>query len=143
MGTSYSVIYERALSKMREYAFVDFVDSDIYAALSPFLKSAEADFARICVSDLSNIDDEGYVDVLTNEEIEILSLGIVNYWLSAYVADADKLRNALGTKDFSLFSPANLLSTVESVKEAADLEFRSKINLYSYLHGNVFRDGKG
>lgn len=143
MGTEYGSIYERALSKMREYSFVDFDEDEIYEAMSPFLKSAESDFSRICVTDLNDSDDFGYTNELSNEEIEILALGVVNYWMSAYVANADNLRNALGTKDFSLFSPANLLSTIEEVKGAVDLDYRSKMNLYSYIHGDVFRKGKG
>lgn len=143
MGTEYSFIYERALSKMREYSFIDLYDGEIFDALSPFRKSAEADFSRICIVDLNDCCCNGYNNDLSNEEIEILALGVVVYWMSAYVADADKLRNAIGTKDFSLFSPANLLSTIESVRESIDLDYRSKMNVYSYIHGNVFRDGKG
>ena len=146
MATSYSIIYDVALSKMREYSFLDMDDYEIYEALSPFLKSAEADFARICIEPLDEVEidrygvTQGYVADLSNESIEILALGVVCHWSTAYVADADKLRNALGTKDYSVFSPANLLNAVRNLRDTFLLEYHDRINRYSFLYGDLIRE---
>ena len=58
MATAYSTVYNLALSKMREYSFLDMYDDDIYNSLSPFLQSAESDFSRICVEDLRSLTGE-------------------------------------------------------------------------------------
>lgn len=143
MSTTYNSIFDRALSKMKEYSFLRMEDEEIYTLLTPYLKSAENDFARICVESLSATDDLGYLSDLSDESVDILALGIVCHWMTAYVADADKLRNLLGTKDFSVFSPANLLTSVRNARADLLLEYHDKINRYSYIYGNVFRDHIG
>jgi len=147
--TLYTVIYDEALAKMREYAFLEMDNAEIYSALSPYLRNAEADFTRICVEDLTDLQVSesgvavGYTDDLSKESIEILSLGIVCYWTTAYVADADKWRNALGTKDFTVFSPANLLNVTKETRDNFLMEYHDKINRYSYLYGNLIRPEVG
>lgn len=140
MATQLADVYNRALSMMREYVFIDMDDEEVYNTLSPFLLTAEADFGRICQSPLAEKDEEEYFSDLTNEEIDILALGIVCGWMTAYVADADKLQNALGTKDYTVFSPANMLSSVKSARDNFLLEFNGKKNLYSFIHGNLIRE---
>lgn len=149
MATLYSTIYDEALAKMREYAFLKMDDERIYAILAPYLRNAESDFTRICIEDLTTLayDDDGnaigYADTLSNESIDILSLGVVCYWTTAYVADADKWRNALGTKDFTVFSPANLLNVTKETRDNFLMEYHDKINRYSYLYGNLIRPEVG
>ncbi len=143
MATAYSTVYNLALSKMREYSFLDMYDDDIYNSLSPFLQSAESDFSRICVEDLSDVTEEGYNADLSQESVEILALGVVCYWSSAYVADADKLRNVLGTKDYTTFSPANLLNSVREMRDDLLAQYHDRINRYSFLHGGLIRGGAG
>lgn len=139
MATKISIIYNRALSKMREYNFVEMEDVQIYESLSYFLQSAEADFVHMCAESLSLCDEGTYEEDLSEESIELLALGVVFHWLTAYVADADKLRNVLGTKDYSAFSPANLLNSIEALREAIGFEYDTKMNRYSYLHGDLIR----
>ena len=142
MATQFTVIYDKALSKMKEYEFFDLNNEQVYDMLFPLLESAEADFDRICTLPLNEKGEDGlsYNANLSIEEIEILALGIVCHWATSYVADADKWRNALGTKDFSVFSPANLLNVTASTRDNFFLEYRDKINCYSYLHGDLIRD---
>lgn len=140
MATSFSEIYDGALSKIREYAFIDLDEDEIYATLSPFLKSAETDFAGICVEDISHDEDaEEYSVNLSRESIEILALGVAAYWMAMYVADADKMRNLVSTKDYSFFSPANLLTATHNVRNDVDLNYHAAINRYSYMHGDLIR----
>lgn len=140
MSTNLNVIYERALSKMREYTFVNMDDDEqVRDVLSLLLEGAESEFARICEKSLER-DAKKYFSDFTSEEIEILSLGIVCYWATAYVADSDKWMNALGTKDYSVFSPANLLNVTSATRDKFILEFHDKMNRYSYIHGDIIRD---
>lgn len=139
MATSYTEIYDRALSKIREYMFLEMDDPQIYDVLSVFLKSAQTKFENICVEALSDVDETGYKSDLSNETIEILAWGITSYWFFTYVSDSDKLRNLLGTKDYTVFSPANLLNVTKETWKTIDLEFQDRVNRYSYLHGDLIR----
>ena len=143
MATDYQVVFDKALSKMREYAYLDMDDDEIFYVMKSYLKSAEADFARICVEPLNDVSENGYNADLSNESIEILALGIVCHWSTSYVADADKLRIALGTKDYSITSPANSLNSVRDFRENLLMEYHDKINRYSFLYGNVLRKSEG
>lgn len=140
MATAYSVIYDKALSKMREYVFLDMENEEIYEALSPFLESAESDFARICEESLAEKTADGYCADLDVDAQDILAFGIVCHWSTMYVADADKWRNLIGTKDYSVFSPANLLGVTRTTRENFFLEYRDMISRYSYLHDNLIRE---
>lgn len=140
MATSYTEIYDRALSKIREYMFLEMEDSQIYDVLSVFLKSAQTKFENICVESLKDVDETGYDQDLSNETIEILAWGITSYWFFTYVSDSDKLRNLLGTKDYTVFSPANLLNVTKETWKIIDLEFQDRVNRYSYMHGDLIRD---
>lgn len=140
MATKYSDVYDRALSKMREYVFIDMEDEQVYNVLSVFLKGAISEFSRICEDNLEDVNEEGFIADLSEECIEILAIGIVFYWTTAYVADADKWRNLLGTKDFSVFSPANLLGVTRDTRNNFELEFKDKMNRYSFLHGDLIRE---
>ena len=139
MATNVNIIYERALSKMREYIFVDMDDEGVYGVLSVFLDGAESEFERIYGRPFDRVNEE-YSEDLSTEVIEILALGIVCYWATAYVADSDKWSNALGTKDYSVFSPANLLSVTVSTRDNFLLEFHDKMNRYSFIHGDLIRE---
>lgn len=139
MATQFTTIYDVALSKMYEYHFAEMESSEIYDLMHMYLMSAQNDFANICVESLESSADGQYDDDLSSESIEILALGIVCHWTTAYVADSDKLRNALGTKDYSVFSPANMLTSVRNMRDAFLLEYHDKINRYSFMHSVLIR----
>ncbi len=138
MATNVDVIYKRALSKMREYIFIDMDDESISDVLSILLKSAESEFEPIFGKSLAR-EKNHYADDLTDEVIEILSAGILCHWATSYVADSDKWMNMLGTKDFTVFSPANLLKVTSATRDGFALEFHDKMNRYSYMHGDLIR----
>lgn len=140
MATKFSDVYDRALSKMREYIFLDMENEQVYSVLSVFLKGAVSEFSRICEDNLEEVTEEGFIADLSEECIEILASGIVFYWTTAYVADADKWRNLLGTKDYSVFSPANILSVTRDTRNNFELEFKDKMNRYSFIHGDLIRE---
>lgn len=140
MATKFSDVYDRALSKIREWTYLDMEDEQVYSVLSVLLKGVVSEFSRICEYDLEDITEEGFTAELSEECIEILATGIVYYWSTAYVADSDKWRNLLGTKDYSVFSPANLLSVTRATRDNFELEFRDKMNRYSFIHGDLIRD---
>lgn len=139
MATNVDVIYERALSKMREYIFVDMDNEGVSGVLSILLKSSESEFERIYGKPFVRVDGQ-YNEDLSDEVIEILASGILCHWSTAYVADSDKWMNALGTKDFSVFSPGNLLKVTTATRDAFILEFHDKMNRYSFIHGDLIRD---
>ena len=71
------------------------------------------------------------------EEIDILTEWMVYEWLTPYLNNIENLRNQLNTKDFSFFSPANLLSTIQNVHTASRKRAKSMMNEYSYVNSDL------
>lgn len=139
MGTPYTAVYEKALFRFRDYSFPALNEVDVSGVLKFYLNSAISDFAPICKEDLSVDSEEStaFKSDLSEEVQEILALGISFYWLSAQVLNEDLLRNSLSTKDYTYFSPANLLREAQALRDSVRKEYRDKMNLYTYRHGDI------
>ena len=139
MGTPYTAVYEKALFRFRDYSFPALNEVDVSGVLKFYLNSAISDFAPICKEDLSvdSAESTAFKSDLSEEVQEILALGISFYWLSAQVLNEDLLRNSLSTKDYTYFSPANLLREAQALRDSVRKEYRDKMNLYTYRHGDI------
>ena len=139
MATPFSEIYERAILKFSDYEFLNLPESEREYILEKYLMGARADFEKMCRIDLSQIDavrKEFKLD-LDNEVIEILALGIAYQWVSSKVLDSSNLSNSLSLKDYSFFSPANLLREMTEFRNSIYKEYRRKMIEYSYYAGNI------
>lgn len=139
MATPFSEIYERAVLKFSDYDFLKLSESEREYILEKYLMSAQADFEKMCRIDLSQIDTDykEYKVDLDNEVIEILALGIAYYWVSSKVLDSTNLSNSLSVKDYSFFSPANLLREMTEFRNSLYKEYRRKMIEYTYYAGNI------
>ena len=139
MATPFSEIYERAVLKFSDYDFLKLSESEREYILEKYLMSAQADFEKMCRIDLSQIDTDykEYKVDLDNEVIEILALGIAYYWVSSKVLDSTNLSNSLSVKDYSFFSPANLLREMTEFRNSLYKEYRRKLKrIYAALEEN-------
>lgn len=139
MNTAYEDIYARYRSRVRNYDMLDLEMAQGELYQKDLLELAIEDFEEICKQDLENRDDElrSFGIELTAREKNILSLGMVVHFVEPYVYNTDALQNALSTKDFSLYSPANLLEKMTDLLKASKQELRREINLYSFRNGDV------
>jgi len=139
MATPFSTIYERALYRYSDTDFLKYTDEIKDTVMRHFLYSAESDFKSICEIDLSDRDDtlKQYNQTLDDDSIEILSLGIAYYWISAKTLDNQLMRNSLKTSEYSFFSPEALLRAIADLRESIGSEFKSKMIQYSYNHNDV------
>lgn len=141
MGTTYEEVYERYRARVRNYDFLDYNSAvrDVYQ--HDLLMLSISDFEDICVQDLNDRDDEilTFNIDLTNREKDILALGMVLHFVEPYVYNTDALQNAMSTKDFSLYSPANLLEKMTELMTTTEARLRRGINLYSFRNGEISR----
>lgn len=139
MATPFSEIYERAILKFSDYEFLKLPESEREYILEKYLMGARADFEKMCRIDLSQIDAvrKEFKFDLDNEVIEILALGIAYQWVSSKVLDSSNLSNSLSLKDYSFFSPANLLREMTEFRNSIYKEYRRKMIEYSYYAGNI------
>ena len=143
MATPYEDIYERALFKVKDLKLGAMEESERRYVLRQYLNSTVADFVTKCEKDLDDRDDatEEFSETLSNEQKEILALGIAYYWLSAQIMDRTLLKNKISTKDYQYFSPANLMREINTMRTDVYKEYRHRLTNYTYDHGDLAMGG--
>lgn len=139
MATAYTDIYKRFVEKVSDYNLLEFNLDTREDILRSYLKSSEVDFQRICKTDLSDKDEklQTYNQELTNKEIEILALGMLVHWYNPIIHNTDLLRNFLNTKDYTMYSNANLLMELNKSKKQVQEDLKRMIMDYSYENANI------
>lgn len=144
MGISYDMFSGAFLAKITEYDFINIAEENRTAIIDGYLKRALVAFKKNCRYDLlSNMDDDAreigieVKDEDVDELVDIISEGMVVQWLKPYVHHQENLENALSTRDFSVFSPAELLNRIVGTYKEANKIYTQMIREYSYNHGNI------
>jgi hypothetical protein len=85
--------------------------------------------------DLSKRDNEimEFETEIPDEVMDIITEWMTVFWLQPFVNNIENLRNNLSTKDFSVFSPANLLEKIGNRYDISYKRARSIMNEYSYI----------
>ena len=137
--TTFEEVFSRFRSRVRNYDFLEFDDFTILQYQYSLLIQSVFDFSDICKTDIEDYDSELMVfnQKLTGKEINILSLGMMVHFLEPYVYNTDALQNAISTKDFSVYSPANLLEKMTELLKETKKELKKEINLYSFKNGEI------
>ena len=134
------------LAKITEYDLLELDDGDRQQIVDDYMKRTLAsstlkkvfgcDFAS-CADDENRefeVDiDEEYMD----EIVEIVSDGMLTQWLKPYVYKQELLENSLNTRDYTLYSPAELLLRVGNAYTKAQKDYTQALREYSYNHGNL------
>ena len=136
--TKFSVIYEQFKDLISDYDLPMYEQSIQEEMLFSYLKKAISRFRRICKNSLEiDIEQKCIVSDLTDEEIEILYTWMIYFWITPYVNNNDNLRNILNTKDFSTYSPANLVNAIANLQKNSKKEALSLQSIYSIVNGDV------
>lgn len=137
MATAFANVYSSFLDKVNDYDLADMVQTDAETFMRGLLNQAVVRFLESCKKDLTQTDDSGFIEDLDLMEIDILTEGMVEAWLKPIRNNLDLLRNTLSTKDFTTFSPANLLDKVNNTYSMAHANFLSRIKEYSFIRNDV------
>lgn len=139
MATTYETVYSTFLSKVSDYDLCAIHPDETREYLYDLMNSAITRFEGVCVTDLSVRDEENksFLNDLSYLEIDIISEMMIENWLKPKLYNSDLLRNNLSTKDFSVFSPANLANSTRETYVLAHNRSESLINKYSFTMNNV------
>ena len=137
MNTSYETVFNEFKDKITDPDLITFAESLQTEMLVAYMNKAISRCGRVTnmVVDLSLRDDElmEFSVEIPYEVMDIITEWMTVFWLQPYVNNLENLRNNLSTKDFSVFSPANLLEKVGNRYDTARKQARSLINEYSYI----------
>ena len=144
MSVSYDVFTGAFLSKISDFDFASLYDFQRNSVVDGYMKLAIADFRSVCKYDLSTTGDdivrEFLVDIETgdlDELVDIISEGMVVYWMKPFTYRQESLQGVLNTRDFTTYSPAELLMRIGEAYKKAQRDFIGKIREYSYRHGDL------
>ena len=135
--TAYTTIYNSFLDKVNDYDLADMTAELAQTSMRGWLNQAVVRFLESCKKDLTQTEEGGFTEDLDLMEIDILTEGMVEAWLKPIRNNLDLLRNTLSTKDFTTFSPANLLDKVNDTYSMAHANFLSRIKEYSFIRNDV------
>ena len=144
MSISYDFFTDAFLNKINEFELVELQDDFRTEVVDGYMKRAIAGFRKNCKYDLiSSQDDvlrEFIVDMSEDdmdELADIISEGMVVQWLKPYVYRQENLENILNTRDYTMYSPAELLLRVGNAYRQASKDYIQMIREYSYNHGDL------
>lgn len=139
--TAFETIYEIFFDKARAYEIYELTENTANAILKGYLNTAIRKF-KSCKTDLTIATEDGkrieaFEADLSDDEIDILAEGMCYAFLKARRNNEDLFKNGLSTKDYTTFSPANLLNAVNNAYKECTKEFLSIMKDYSYEVNNV------
>ena len=136
-NTSYDYVFAEFKDKITDPDLITFAEDLQTEMLIAYMNKAIARCSRIVKKtvDLSNRDDKlgDFLVEVPDEVIDIITEWMIVFWLKPYVNNLENLKNNLSTKDFSVFSPANLLEKIGDRYDISRKQARSLTNEYSYI----------
>lgn len=141
MATPYSDIAQVFLRKITDYDLPKFSDIEKEEIVYGYLDSACANFYKKCKVNLldKNKELKQFNEDLEDSIIEILSELMIVEWLKPKVLSTENLRNCMSTKDYSLYSPANLLKEIRETFNLCKKESKILINNYTFENADLTR----
>lgn len=146
MSVPYDVFAGAFLSKITEFDLLSLDDASKAEIVDKYMHTAvsNSNFKKVSGLDFATTkDDKNRVFDLEipadriDEIVDIVSEGMVVQWLKPYVYKQELLENVLNTKDFTTYSPAELLLRVGNAYAKAQKDYLNMIREYSYNHGDL------
>ena len=144
MAISYDYFTDAFLNKINEFELSELPDDFKDEIVDGYMKRAIADFRKNCKYDLITTQNDccrmfmiEIDDADIDELVEIISEGMVVQWLKPYVYKQENLENVMNTRDYTMYSPAELLMRVGNAYKQASKDYIQMIREYSYNHGDL------
>lgn len=160
MNVPYDRFAEAFLSKITEYDFVNMLDFERNSTIDGFMKRAISAFRHICKYDFTTTGDDNvreFTIKVTGEDpdgirqqqldeelaedldeiVDIVSEGMLVQWMKPYTYKQESFESVMSTRDFSTYSPAELLLRIGNAHTATKKTFTNMMREYSYTHGDL------
>lgn len=144
MSVSYDLFKDAFLSKIHSFDLFRIEDASIYdEVMDDYVTVACSQFNNICKYNLSESKEHPHeidVDIPAQdltEIVDIVSDGMVVQWMKQYVNRQENLENLMNTRDFTTYSPGELLYRIGNTHKDAENRFIRRMREYSYDHGDL------
>ena len=140
MATPYEKVYGRFLNKCTDFNLADLDDHTLNEMIKDWLDSAI--IRTRTSSDLSARDDEAEVfeNDLTDQDVELLSMGMVLAWLDQRIQSTEYTNLFLGGTESKFYSPSSQLAELRNLRADIVREMQ-QIHCYStYTNSSYFNN---
>lgn len=139
MATPYEKIYNRFSQKITDFNLVEVDDYSLDGMLQGWLDTAIVR-VRKCDHDLSLRDNETqmFQEDLSDLEIELLALGMVDAWLTPMLNSTELALQFIGGKEEKYFSQSQQLAELRNLKRENTLEMNRLHNYHTYTNNTYF-----
>lgn len=141
MATSYEKIYNRFSQKITDFNICDLDDYSLDGTLQGWLNSSIVR-SRKCQHDLSLRNDElqEFNEDLSDLEIELLALGMVDAWITQYLNSTENVLQFIGGKEEKFYAQSSHIAEIRSIKNENMREMNRLHNYYTYTNNSYFED---
>ena len=144
MSVPYDKFTEAFLAKVTEFDFIKLSEYERNHLIDGYMKRAIAAFKNFCKYDLTTTADDMVREFDTDIEaedldeiVEIVSEGMLVQWMKPYTYKQENLESVLNTRDFTTYSPSELLLRISATYAAVRKDFTNMMREYSYNHGDL------
>ena len=137
MSISYDMFTSAFLSKITEYEFLSIPEENRSAIIDGYMKRAITSFNKTCVYDLIGSASDDHREFGLDIPSGNLDEGMVVQWLKPYLYKQELLESVLNTRDFTTYSPSEMLARVGSAYQNAQRDYTQMIREYSFNHNDL------
>lgn len=135
MSTPLKDIYNLFLNQIDDDIIACLADEVVDDMLLTYLKGSITEF-NTCIKDITIEGDSISCDLDLDEQF-ILVRGMIIYWLNPKILSQNIIKNRMTSRDYSQYSPANLLDKLIKLKESTQKDQKKAKIKYSYKHLKV------
>lgn len=141
MATPYEKIYNRFSQKITDFNLSEIDDSSLEEMLLGWLNSSIVRI-RKCQHDLSlrNDDTQEFEENLSDLEIELLAMGMLDAWISQYLNSTENVLQFIGGKEEKFYAQSSHIAEIRSIKDENLREMNRLHNYYTYTSNSYFNN---
>lgn len=134
MATLYSTIYDKFTTMFTDLKLAKLSQATFEELLELWISESSAIHFKESRVDLSDRDEtlKQFNNTLSEEAQWIVAYGMQLSWLDGNIYDEGKLKNMMGDRDYKTFSPANLLKSLESLREKTNYKLINARERYDF-----------
>ena len=127
--TSFNEVYGYFLNSITDYTYLELQTDDLENELLMLLQKALGKLRRIKFD--IDLDNKAFKSVLTNREINIISLAMVIEYIRPKVISVEVMKPRLNMKDWQMYSENQHLKELQSILTKTEKGFSYELQLYS------------
>lgn len=140
MATPYAKVYGRFLNKMTDFNLAELDDYTADEMLKGWLHSAIVNVRTSSNLSARNDEDEAFINDLTDNDIELLAMGMTMAWLDQYLNSTENVLQFIGGKEEKYYSQANHIAELRALREDIRVEMKRLHSYGTYKNSSYFAD---